>query len=80
MPIYEYRCLDCGAVTERFTASIRDAEPPACQGCGGRNLTRMISAPAAVTVGQSKTGTTCCGRDQRCESPPCSTGGGCRRG
>ena len=44
MPIYEYVCRKCGALTEVFQKM--DAKPPAkCGKCGGR-LERQISAPA----------------------------------
>ena len=44
MPIYEYECRKCGALTEVFQKM--DAKPPAkCGKCGGR-LERRISAPA----------------------------------
>ena len=44
MPIYEYECRKCGAVSEVFQKV--DAKPPArCDKCGGR-LERRISAPA----------------------------------
>lgn len=44
MPIYEYECRKCGALTEVFQKM--DAKPPAkCGKCGGR-LDRRISAPA----------------------------------
>lgn len=44
MPIYEYECRKCGAVSEVFQKI--DAKPPTkCDKCGGR-LERRISAPA----------------------------------
>ena len=44
MPIYEYECRKCGALTEVFQKM--DAKPPVkCGKCGGR-LERRISAPA----------------------------------
>ena len=44
MPIYEYECRKCGALTEVFQKM--DAKPPSkCGKCGGR-LERRISAPA----------------------------------
>ena len=44
MPIYEYECRKCGALSEVFQKM--DAKPPTkCGKCGGR-LERRISAPA----------------------------------
>jgi len=44
MPIYEYRCDDCGRVSEALQ---RLSEPPLteCGECGGR-LRKQVSAPA----------------------------------
>jgi putative FmdB family regulatory protein len=49
MPIYEYRCADCGkrqAIFYRSFAAVEDS--PACPECGGRKLTRLISRTAQV--------------------------------
>jgi putative FmdB family regulatory protein len=44
MPIYEYECRKCGALTEVFQKM--DAKAPArCGKCGGR-LDKRVSAPA----------------------------------
>lgn len=80
MPLYEYRCRDCGRVTEVLVRSIDPKPSIVCGHCRGRNLEKMISVPAAVGVGNSaRKGKTCCGREERCEAPPCSSGGSCRR-
>jgi putative FmdB family regulatory protein len=44
MPIYEYRCRDCGERFEELTAA--DAADPACPRCGGETE-RLLSAQAA---------------------------------
>jgi putative FmdB family regulatory protein len=44
MPIYEYECRKCKALTEVFQ-KVSDKPPVKCKKCGGR-LERMISAPA----------------------------------
>lgn len=80
MPLYEYKCRDCGRVTEMLVRSPSAAEPPRCAHCCGRNLEKLISTPAAVTVGGHPAGgKTCCGKTERCDTPPCSLTGGCRR-
>ena len=43
MPIYEYRCADCSAITEAFHRSLEKASPPACEQCGGGNVARAVS-------------------------------------
>ena len=78
MPIFEYKCADCDAVTEFLVRSATDDEQPVCEKCGGLNLERLLSTPN-VSVGSSRSkGSTCCGATERCETPPCA-GGSCIR-
>lgn len=73
MPIYEYRCSSCGAQVEIL---LRSSETdPVCPECGGSHLKKLISA-ANVMSGQTarQPGRTCCGREERCASPPCGSG------
>jgi putative FmdB family regulatory protein len=46
MPIYEYRCKDCG---NEFEALVRKSDVPACPGCSGTELERLLSLPALQT-------------------------------
>ncbi len=49
MPIYEYRCPDCRKRQSIFFRSLAAVEEsPACPGCGGRRMTRLISRTAQV--------------------------------
>lgn len=43
MPIYEYRCSDCGRITEAFHRSLGHATAPACDHCGNATTKRAIS-------------------------------------
>ena len=43
MPIYEYRCRSCGAITEAFHRSLERAIAPACESCGGSEVDRAVS-------------------------------------
>jgi len=55
MPIYEYRCADCGKRPSIFFASFSAVEAsPACPLCGGRQLTRLISRTAQVLSEDSR--------------------------
>lgn len=80
MPIYEYRCDRCGKVLEVFQKKSEPDESLVCPDCGSKKLKKLVSAPARVIMGnRSSAGTTCCGRQERCETPPCSTDGICKR-
>lgn len=79
MPIYEYRCEACGAVSE-YLVGMRDDEPIRCRQCGGSELKRILSSSSFTLRSPGRApGRTCCGRKERCETPPCSDGGNCRR-
>jgi putative FmdB family regulatory protein len=81
VPTYEYLCTKCG---QRFDLFQSMSAPPAesCPECGGP-VERQIGAGAAILVrgGSRETrgqraaacdrSTPCCGRDERCDAPPC---------
>ena len=79
MPIYDFRCQECGEVSEFLVYSTRSDRKLACSGCGSQNLERLISAPTLLRDRFTVPGTTCCGREERCDTPPCSTGERCKR-
>jgi len=55
MPIYEYRCADCGKRPSIFFKSLTAVEEsPACPLCNGRHLTRLISRTAQVLSEDSR--------------------------
>lgn len=79
MPVYEYKCLECGIRVEILVRS-SNQQPDLCPECGSPGMEKCITAPAAILKSKEKSGgSTCCGRDERCEAPPCSSGGSCRR-
>lgn len=78
MPVYEYRCAECGNTSEMLIRTIQ-AMSPACSHCGSTDVKRLPSAPQLLHQTNSG-GMTCCGREERCEKPPCSGGGACHRG
>jgi putative FmdB family regulatory protein len=77
MPIYEYRCKVCGKVSEILTHSYNNRAPE-CS-CGSRDLEKLLSVPSLLKEQSGVGGTTCCGRAERCETPPCGTERGCQR-
>jgi putative FmdB family regulatory protein len=80
MPIYEYRCKACGAVSEYLVGLGGNNERIQCRSCGGSEMNRILSASSFTLQSAKRTpGRTCCGREERCETPPCSNAGTCRR-
>jgi putative FmdB family regulatory protein len=43
MPIYEYRCQDCGRVSSFLILNSQEPFVPVCRQCGGRVLERILS-------------------------------------
>lgn len=80
MPIYEYKCMDCGEIFERLTGVGSRDEAVTCKHCGSDRVERILSASFfSIKSGMPRGGKTCCGKDERCATPPCSTDDGCRR-
>jgi len=77
MPIYEYFCKKCGKINE-FIEIISSDKKFKCQFCGSEELQKIVSKPSFLKNFGEK-GKTCCGRDERCDTPPCSSDGFCRR-
>lgn len=67
MPIYEYRCQDCGARFEKLMRRQVEQADLACPECGGTRLTPELSVFAAHR-GASKPASS---------SPTCPAGGPC---
>ena len=78
MPVYDIKCNECGEVSEILLRGT-DSHSIHCPGCGSENVERLIAAPSMIRMGALAPGKTCCGRAERCETPPCSTGDTCHR-
>ena len=77
MPIYEYKCQSCGRVSELLAHSFNESKDPRCLHCGSHSLDRLLSVPGLLKERSNPLGSTCCGRTERCEKPPCSSDGQC---
>jgi len=44
MPIFEYKCQQCGHVFEVFTQRVAGGEAPRCRECGSPRVDRILSA------------------------------------
>ena len=61
MPKYDYRCEECGYVTEvkhRMSETAEDLSLE-CGGCGSSKLEKMISTPIILLPGKDAGCTTC---------------------
>lgn len=78
MPIYDFKCGECGSVSEVF---LRDGDlgKARCPDCGSPKMEKLLSTFQTISRSGNPPGTTCCGREERCEVPPCSREGGCRQ-
>lgn len=52
MPIYEYRCEECGKRSSTLLGSYSSPDPP-CPHCGKPALRRLVSTFATVSSGES---------------------------
>lgn len=74
MPIYVYECSSCGEF-ER-SQSISEPALETCPNCGGR-VHRIVTAGSFIMKGRGAESshcdraTPCCGRETRCDKPPC---------
>ena len=69
MPIYEYRCENCGRINEILV--LRKDEELKCGSCGSQSLVKLMSAPnfAVAPGGGFSSGALCGG-----EASPASCG------
>jgi putative FmdB family regulatory protein len=49
MPLYEYRCPECGVKFEKIVARYSAPVPP-CPSCGRNRAEKLISVPGGVGV------------------------------
>ena len=54
MPIYEYRCQQCGGRASILVRSFTIAASPSCPSCGSANLRKLISRFAVMKSEESR--------------------------
>jgi putative FmdB family regulatory protein len=79
VPIYDFKCQQCGKVAEFLLRSNED-HAVRCPDCGSQSMEKLFSAAYLMKMNAEPHGKTCCGREERCETPPCSGDCGCHRG
>ncbi|WP_432735793.1 FmdB family zinc ribbon protein [Maridesulfovibrio sp. FT414] len=78
MPIYEYKCLECGSVCEEISRV--NGNPGPCPSCGSENREKLMSSTSSLTGKDTPNvpdarGTGCCG--SRPSSKGCVPGSCC---
>lgn len=68
MPVYDYRCKECGKTYDVFHKGREKAEDVVCPHCGSLSSVKLMSAPM-IAVGAS-------GRSEAA-SPSCCCNGAC---
>ena len=68
MPIYEYRCEDCGSKFEKLVRRA-EADQVACPSCGQTHLRQELSTFAAHANGHSKAADMPVCPSGRCSNP-----------
>ncbi|MCX7846255.1 MAG: zinc ribbon domain-containing protein [Dictyoglomaceae bacterium] len=59
MPIYEYRCYDCGNIFEKLAYKEEEIE---CPNCGGKNIKKLISIFSSPGSGRGSACSSCTSR------------------
>lgn len=83
MPLYDYRCQDCGKVSEVLITGSRDVA--SCHHCGSRNLEKLLS-PTSSLSGENRqhlpgpADTACCGSAPGAAANCAGPGSCCGRG
>ena len=54
MPIYEYRCEECGKISEFLVIKTEDKGVPQCKRCKSRKMSRVLSRVRVVRSEESR--------------------------
>ena len=54
MPIYEYRCDDCGKISEFLLIKTDEPFLPQCKGCQSKKMTRVLSKVKVIRSEESR--------------------------
>ena len=54
MPIYEYRCADCGKISEFLLIKTNENFFPQCKRCRGKKMSRVLSKVRVIRSEESR--------------------------
>jgi putative FmdB family regulatory protein len=54
MPIYEYRCQDCGKVSEFLLVRVNEDFVPQCKKCKSKKMSRVLSRVRVIRSEESR--------------------------
>jgi putative FmdB family regulatory protein len=54
MPIYEYRCDDCGKISEFLMIKSEEMSPPQCKRCKSKKMSRILSRVRVIRSEESR--------------------------
>lgn len=76
MPIFEYRCNDCGKKFEIFFKSMRESENVKCPECNSENIGKLFSSFNSSSISTMSGNMQCCCGENRSYSNNsfCSSG------
>ena len=71
MPIYEFKCRDCGETSEFLVSMNRGDFTPKCTNCGSESMEKVLNSSFAVIGGGggSREEASCCGMTNPCDNP-----------
>jgi len=68
MPLYRYRCEDCGDIMQALEGVGKDEGEIKCKSCGSSNLVRLL--PQSLSMKSKETiESQCCGMTNPCDNP-----------
>jgi len=73
MPIYDYRCKDCGTLYDVLHKGKEIIEDNRCPSCGSMKYTKLLSLPSIISNGRSaaQCDSNACEMDKSCCGGAC---------